>query len=123
MTRHGSPHLSEGILGLQASRSSFEPDHGTSSGRWAALERPNWTRGKMALSSIIDAFPGPAVIFSMIAGAVIVALPMLVLLPSAKEKKLCDQSVSTFFTTTDAIELQRAMFLIRRLDCKISTRL
>ena len=33
------------------------------------------------------------------------------------------QAVSTLFTTTDAIELQRAMFLIRRLDCKISTRL
>jgi hypothetical protein len=35
----------------------------------------------------------------------------------------CDQAVNTLFTTTDAIELQRAMFLIRRLDCKISTRL
>jgi hypothetical protein len=34
-----------------------------------------------------------------------------------------DQAVNTLFTTTDAIELQRAMFLIRRLDCKISTRL
>jgi hypothetical protein len=48
---------------------------------------------------------------------------MLVLLPSAKEKKLCDQAVGRLFTTTDAIELQRAIFLIRRLDCKISTRL
>jgi hypothetical protein len=72
---------------------------------------------------MIDAFPGPALIFSMLAGAVIVALPMLILLPSAKEKKLCDQSVSALFTATDAIELQRAMFLIHRLDCKISTRL
>jgi hypothetical protein len=57
----------------------------------------------MTLSSIIDAAPGPDVVLSMIAGAVLVALPMLVLLPSAKEKKLCDQAVSTFFTTTDAI--------------------
>ena len=77
----------------------------------------------MTLSSIVDAAPGAAVISAMIAGALIVALPMLILLPSAKERKLCDQSLSTFFTTTDAIELQRAMFLIRRLDCKITTRL
>jgi hypothetical protein len=40
-----------------------------------------------------------------------------------RKKKLCDQAVSTLFTTIDAIELQRAMFLIRRLDCKISMRL
>lgn len=75
----------------------------------------------MTLSSKIDAAPGLTVILAMIAGAVMVALPMLILLPSAKEKKLCNQSVSTFFGTTDEIELQRAMFLIRRLDCKIST--
>jgi hypothetical protein len=72
---------------------------------------------------MIAAAPGAAVISAMITGAVIVALPMLILLPSAEEKKLCNQSVSIFFTTTDEIELQRAMFLIRRLDCKISTRL
>jgi hypothetical protein len=77
----------------------------------------------MTLTFKIDAAPGLTVISAMIAGAVIVALLMLILAPSAKEKKLCDQAVSTLFTTTDAIELQRAMFLIRRLDCKISTRL
>jgi hypothetical protein len=33
------------------------------------------------------------------------------------------ETVSTLFTTTDANELQRPMFLIRQLDCKISTRL
>jgi hypothetical protein len=71
----------------------------------------------------VDAAPGPAVLFAMIAGAAIFALPVLILAPTAKEKKLCDQAVSTLFTTTDAIELQRAEFLIRRLDCKISTRL
>jgi hypothetical protein len=59
----------------------------------------------------------------MIVGALIVALTTFMLAPTAKEKKVCDQAVSTLFTTTDAIELQRAMFLIRRLDCKISTRL
>jgi hypothetical protein len=48
---------------------------------------------------------------------------MLILVPSAKEKKVCDQAVNTLFTTTAAIELQREMFLIRRLDCNISTRL
>jgi hypothetical protein len=48
---------------------------------------------------------------------------MIILAPTAKEKKLFDEAVNTLFTTTDAIELQRAMFLIRRLDCKISTRL
>jgi hypothetical protein len=48
---------------------------------------------------------------------------MLILIPSTKEKKVCDQAVTALFTTPDAIELQRAMFLIRRLDCKIGTRL
>jgi len=59
----------------------------------------------------------------MIVGAAIVALPVIILAPTAKEKKVCDQAVSTLFTTTDAVELQRSMFLIRRLDCKVSTRL
>jgi len=77
----------------------------------------------MTLTSKIDAASELTTISAMIAGAVLVALPILILLPSAKEKKLCEQAVSTFFTTTDAIELQRAMFLIRRLDCRISTRL
>jgi hypothetical protein len=48
----------------------------------------------------------------MIVGAVIFALPIIILAPTGKEKKLCDQAVSTLFATTDAIELQRAMFLI-----------
>jgi hypothetical protein len=59
----------------------------------------------------------------MIAGAGTAAIPIIILAPTAKEKKICDQAVSTLFTTTDAIELQRAMFLIRQLDCKISTRI
>ena len=59
----------------------------------------------------------------MVLGAAIFALPMLILIPSTKEKKVCDQAVTALFTTPDAIELQRAMFLIRRLDCKIGTRL
>ena len=77
----------------------------------------------MTLSSKIDAAPGLSVISAMIAGAVIVALLMLILAPSVQKKKLCDQSVSTFLTTTDAIELQRAMFRIGKLDCKIGARL
>jgi hypothetical protein len=48
---------------------------------------------------------------------------MIILAPTAKEKKVCDWAVNTLLTTTDAIELQRTMFLIRQLDCKISTRL
>jgi hypothetical protein len=78
---------------------------------------------KMTLTSKISAAPGSTVISAMIVGAAIFALPMIILAPTAKEKKVCDQAVNTLFTTTDAIELQRAMFLIRRLDCKISTRL
>jgi ABC-type tungstate transport system substrate-binding protein len=78
---------------------------------------------KMTLTSKISAAPGSMVISGMIVGAAIFALPMIILAPTAKEKKVCDQAVNTLFTTTDAIELQRAMFLIRRLDCKISTRL
>jgi hypothetical protein len=48
------------------------------------------------------------------------ALPIIILAPTAKETKLCDQAVSTLFTTTDGIELHRAMFLIRQLEGKIS---
>jgi hypothetical protein len=77
----------------------------------------------MTVTSKILAAPGPAAISGMIVGAAIFALPMIILAPTAKEKKACDQTVNTLFTTTDAIELQRAMFLIRRLDCKIGTRL
>jgi hypothetical protein len=77
----------------------------------------------MTLASKIDAAPGVAVISAMIVGAVIVALAMFILAPSAKEKKLCDQAVSTLFTTMDAIELQRTMFLIRRLNWRIRARL
>jgi hypothetical protein len=77
----------------------------------------------VTVTSKISAAPGPAVISAMILGAAIGALPVIILAPTAKEKKVCDQAVSTLFTTTDAIELQRAMFLIRRLDCKIGTRL
>jgi hypothetical protein len=75
----------------------------------------------MTLTSKISAAPGPAAISAMILGATIAALPVIILAPTAKVKKVCDQAVS-MFTTTDALELQRAMFLIRRLDCKISTR-
>ena len=77
----------------------------------------------MTLTSKISEAPGPAVISAMILGAALGAFLMITLAPTAKEKKLCDQAVSTLFTTTDSIELQRAMFLIRRLHCKISTRL
>jgi hypothetical protein len=76
----------------------------------------------MTLISKIARAPGPAIISGMMVGAAIFALPMIILAPTAKEK-ICDQAVSTLFTTTDAIELQRATFPIRQLDCKISTRL
>jgi hypothetical protein len=76
----------------------------------------------MTLVSKIVSAPGASVISAMIVGAVIFALPIIILAPTEKERKVCNQAVSTLFATT-AIELQRAMFLIRRLDCKISTRL
>jgi hypothetical protein len=41
----------------------------------------------------------------------------------AKRRALCDQAVSTLLTTTDLIELQRAGFLVRQLDCSITQRL
>jgi hypothetical protein len=37
----------------------------------------------------------------MIVGAAIFALPMIILAPTAKEKKVCDQAVNTLLTTTD----------------------
>jgi hypothetical protein len=81
------------------------------------------TSVKTILRANLASAPGPSAISGMIVGAVIFALPIIILAPTGKERKLCDQAVSTLFTTTDAIELQRAMFLIRHLDCKISTRL
>jgi hypothetical protein len=77
----------------------------------------------MTLISNIVSAPAAGVISAMIVGAVIFALPIIILSPTGKERKVCDQAVSTLFATTDAIELQWAMFLIQRLDCKISTRL
>jgi hypothetical protein len=41
----------------------------------------------------------------------------------AKERALCDQAVNTLLTTKDLVELQRSVFLIRRLDCGITRRL
>jgi hypothetical protein len=77
----------------------------------------------MTLISNIVSAPAAGFISAMIVGALLFALPIIILAPTEKERKVCDQAVSTLFATTDAIELQRAMFLIRRLDCKISTRL
>jgi hypothetical protein len=77
----------------------------------------------MTLISKVSEAPGWGLaIFGIMSGAVIVAPLLVVLAPTAQEKKICDQAVATLLTTTDALELQRAMFLIRRLDCKISTR-
>jgi hypothetical protein len=41
----------------------------------------------------------------------------------AKRRALCDQAVSTLLTTTDQLELQRAGFIVRQLDCSITRRL
>ena len=41
----------------------------------------------------------------------------------AKRRALCDQAVSTLLKTGDLIELQRAGFLVRQLDCSITRRL
>jgi hypothetical protein len=41
----------------------------------------------------------------------------------SKERALCDQAVDTLLTTKDLVELQRAMFLVRRLDCGVTRRL
>jgi hypothetical protein len=46
---------------------------------------------------------------------------LLISEPLTKERALCDKAVGTLLTTTDAVELQRAMFLDRRPDCKIRT--
>jgi hypothetical protein len=40
-----------------------------------------------------------------------------------KRRALCDQAVSTLLTTKDLVELQRAMFLVRWLDCGVTQRL
>jgi hypothetical protein len=69
----------------------------------------------MTLISQFVSAPGTAFISAMIVRGVIFALPIIILAPTEKERKVCDQAVSTLFATTDAIELQRAMFLIRRL--------
>ena len=117
--------LSERISVCGFAMLSFEPDRDNRHQcRDAGLLPARSNRMKdMTPTSKISAAPGPAAISAMIVGAAIVALPVIILAPTAKEKKVCDQAVSTLFTTTDVVELQRAMFLIRRLDCKVSTRL
>ena len=55
----------------------------------------------MTLTSKISAAPGSPVISGMIVGAAIFALPMIILAPTTKEKKVCDQAVNTLLTTTD----------------------
>ena len=62
----------------------------------------------MTLISKLREAPCSGWIFGAMSGAAIVALLLAVLAPTAKEKKVCDQAVSTLFTTTNAVELQRA---------------
>lgn len=51
---------------------------------------------------------------------VVVALLWKVKLP---QRAVCDEAVQTMLTTRDQIELERAMFLIDRLDCSVGRRL
>jgi hypothetical protein len=68
------------------------------------------------------ALGGEPVLFAAILFAGGAFRELLISEPLAKQRMLCDKAVSTLLTTTDAAELQRAMFLVHRLDCKISTR-
>jgi hypothetical protein len=76
------------------------------------------TSGLAAWKIVLLVAAGGSFLFCV--GMVVTAL---VAAPSMEERKLCDEMVSTVLTTTDPLELQRAMFLIRRLDCSIRRRL
>jgi hypothetical protein len=39
-----------------------------------------------------------------------------------KRPALCDQYVHTLLTTTDPVEVQRAIFLVNYLDCSVTRR-
>jgi hypothetical protein len=62
-----------------------------------------------------------AVSLLVIAGSlyVIVAVPP----GGAKVRRFCDQQVATLLTTKEQLELDRARFLVRWLDCSVSRRL
>ncbi len=71
----------------------------------------NWFRWLALLSMVV--------MFGMV--VLIFALPV----PTSTEGeiKVCDRAVSALLTSTDAVELQRAEFLVRRLNCDIGWRL
>lgn len=39
------------------------------------------------------------------------------------EDRACDNAVATLFSTRDLVDMQRAQFVIKQLDCSISKRL
>jgi len=60
-------------------------------------------------------------------GAIIVMAGILLGLAGRDEERIerakCDAAVATFLSTRDEIELQRASFLIKTLNCSVSRRL
>jgi hypothetical protein len=63
---------------------------------------------------------------SMLLIAFVTVAVVVLLVPSPRDRKItafCDGVVATFLTTHDAVELDRAKFLIRWIRCDVEGRL
>ncbi len=60
--------------------------------------------------------------FGFTFGFGVVLAAYFVLLPSAKDRQICDALVQTLLTTRDTIELQRTGILLGELNCDVNGR-
>jgi hypothetical protein len=63
-------------------------------------------------------FSGAAILFAIGLGTAAVLSGASI----GKRPALCDQYVHTLLTTTDLVEVQRAIFLVNYLDCSVTRR-
>lgn len=72
-------------------------------------------------------YDNPVIIFPAAAmlGVAFVAVPVAIIAPGSfdAERRLCDQAVEALLHSPDLVEVTRAGFIIRRLDCSIRRRL
>ena len=70
--------------------------------------------------------PSTVVSFGFLAGSLVmmsIVIAIAASSPPSKVSRLCDEMVDRLLTTTDPVELRRAMFLVRWFDCGIRRRL
>jgi hypothetical protein len=54
--------------------------------------------------------------------AVVVAIFVIPWAGVEKRHRLCDEHVATLLTSKDLVEVTRSAFLVRHLDCNVSSR-